>query len=43
VLNNTTWTWEAPVPMPTDGKPYKWQEETTSWVEIVMEPAPAEE
>ena len=43
VLNNTTWTWEAPVPMPTDGKMYKWDEATTSWVEIVMEPAPAEE
>ncbi len=43
VLNNTTWTWEAPVPMPTDGKMYKWDEDTTSWVEIVMEPAPAKE
>ena len=26
--------WEAPVAMPTDGKKYEWDEETTSWVEI---------
>ena len=36
VLNNTTWTWEAPTPMPTDGKVYKWEEATTSWVEITV-------
>jgi len=35
VLNNTSWTWEAPVAMPTDGKPYKWDEATTSWIEVV--------
>jgi len=23
--------WEAPTPMPTDGKMYSWDEETTSW------------
>ena len=34
VLNNTTWTWEAPVAMPTDGKKYAWDEATTSWVEV---------
>ena len=33
VLNQSTWTWEAPTPMPTDGKMYHWVEETTSWVE----------
>jgi hypothetical protein len=33
ILNQTTWTWEAPVPMPTDGKPYHWDEATTSWAE----------
>jgi hypothetical protein len=26
--------WEAPTPMPTDGKSYNWDEDTTSWVEI---------
>jgi hypothetical protein len=31
ILNNTTWTWEAPVTMPTDGKIYKWNEETKNW------------
>jgi hypothetical protein len=33
VLNNTTWSWEAPTAMPTDGKQYKWDEATTSWIE----------
>jgi len=32
VLNKTTWTWEAPVAMPTDGKAYSWDEATKSWV-----------
>jgi hypothetical protein len=31
ILNNTTWTWEAPTPMPTDDKRYTWNEATTSW------------
>ena len=35
VLNNTTWTWEAPTLMPTDGKFYQWDEATTSWKEVV--------
>ena len=34
VLNNTNWTWEAPIAMPTDGKVYNWNEATTSWVEV---------
>ena len=34
VLNNTSWTWEAPVAMPTDGKQYTWDEATISWVEV---------
>ena len=34
ILNNTTWLWEAPIAMPTDGKKYKWNEATTSWIEI---------
>lgn len=37
VLDQTTWTWKAPVDMPTDGKPYKWDEATTNWVEIPVE------
>lgn len=34
VLNETTCLWEAPTAMPDDGKRYKWNEPTTSWVEI---------
>jgi hypothetical protein len=26
--------WQAPVPMPDDGKMYSWDEETQSWVEV---------
>ena len=33
-LNETTCLWEAPTPMPDDGKMYSWDEETTSWIEI---------
>jgi hypothetical protein len=36
-LNNTTWLWEAPTPMPTDGKFYIWDELTLSWIEITKE------
>ena len=35
IINNTTWTWEAPVAMPTDDKMYSWDEATTSWIETV--------
>ena len=33
-ISAPTWTWEAPVPYPTDDKFNKWDESTTSWVEI---------
>lgn len=33
ILNNETYEWEAPVPYPTDGKMYVWEEDTLSWVE----------
>jgi len=33
-LNETTCNWNAPTPMPTDSKQYRWDEPTTSWVEI---------
>ena len=33
-LNSETYLWEAPTPMPTDGKRYAWDEATTSWVEV---------
>tara|TARA_B100001250_G_scaffold405525_1_gene423126 strand:- start:1600 stop:1971 length:372 start_codon:yes stop_codon:yes gene_type:complete len=31
VLDQTKWIWKAPVDYPSDGKGYKWNEETTSW------------
>jgi hypothetical protein len=34
VLNEDTCLWSAPTPMPEDGKPYRWDEATTSWVEV---------
>lgn len=39
VLNPDTAQWEAPVPMPTDGKMYSWDEATQSWVGV-QAPAP---
>ena len=38
VFNEEKAVWAAPVPYPTDEKPYTWDEETVSWVEI-KEPA----
>lgn len=32
VLNTTTCQWQAPVPYPTDGKIYRWDEATISWI-----------
>lgn len=34
-LNETTWTWEPPVAYPTDGKIYRWDESTKSWIEVI--------
>jgi len=32
ILNQTTWQWEPPTPIPNDGNNYNWDESTTSWV-----------
>ncbi len=37
VLNAETALWDAPVPYPTDGKTYRWDEDTTSWLEVTPE------
>jgi len=37
LLNTTTCQWEPPIPYPTDGKLYYWNEETQQWVEITGE------
>jgi hypothetical protein len=34
-LSQSTWVWEAPTPMPIDGKKYYWQESSKSWIELV--------
>jgi hypothetical protein len=34
-LNESTWLWEAPTPMPTDSL-YKWDEPTLSWLEATI-------
>lgn len=31
-LNQTTWSWEAPIPMPTDEHYYEWDETQGNWV-----------
>ena len=36
-LNDETCLWQAPVPMPDDGKHYEWIESTTSWNEITFD------
>jgi hypothetical protein len=40
LLNEDTCLWEAPTPMPTDGKQYSWDEETLSWLETPLLPEP---
>ena len=34
VLNPDTALWDAPVPMPTEGGPWVWDEDSLSWVEV---------
>jgi len=34
LLDTNTAQWRAPVPYPTDGKVYVWNEEIQSWVEV---------
>ena len=36
VLNEDTCQYEAPTPMPDDGKFYTWDEDTLSWVEVQL-------
>jgi hypothetical protein len=44
LLNEDTCLWGSPVPMPVEeGKVFTWDEETTSWVEVVAPEAPAGE
>lgn len=34
VFDESTCTYQPPTPMPTDGKIYRWDEPTTSWIEV---------
>ena len=35
LLDEATCLWNAPTPMPTDDKKYRWDEPTTSWIEVM--------
>jgi len=35
-ISAPTWLWQPPVPYPTDGNNYVWDEATTSWVAITL-------
>ena len=35
-LDKETYLWTAPVAMPTDGKPYSWNEDSKSWDEVAL-------
>jgi hypothetical protein len=34
ILNTTTWTWDPPIPCPSDGNSYVWSDSSSSWVRI---------
>lgn len=36
VLDETTCLWNSPVPYPSDGKIYTWDEDSVTWVEVVF-------
>lgn len=33
-ISAPTWLWQPPVPYPTDGKEYEWDESIINWVEL---------
>ena len=35
-LNEQSCLWQAPTPMPIDGKIYQWDDATTSWIEVTL-------
>lgn len=35
-ISAPTWLWSAPVPYPTDGGLYYWDEATLSWIEYIQ-------
>lgn len=41
-LDTTRWDWQPPVPMPTDGKLYNWDETSKSWITSLSTPTQVE-
>lgn len=37
VLNTSTWLWEPPIPYPTDGGNYYWDQVTHQWIPVPPE------
>lgn len=37
LLNTDTAQWDPPIPYPTDGGKYKWDESSQSWVPVVLD------
>ena len=33
-FNDDTWSWEPPVPMPSDAGPWYWNEDTEAWKQL---------
>lgn len=36
-LNEDTCRWESPIPYPSDGKLYTWNEDISNWEELIIE------
>ena len=36
LLDENTCNWNPPTPMPTDGKPYAWDENSLTWTQITL-------
>lgn len=34
ILNDTLYTWEAPIPYPEDGNAYRWNESELNWIKV---------
>ena len=37
ILNKDTCRWESPIPYPSDGKIYTWNEDILNWEELIIE------
>lgn len=40
LLNEDTCLWQPPVPVPDEEKQYAWDEDSTSWIEVITEEPP---